>query len=50
MEPDTEMDYMSQDFIDKANEFDKEYKIQKEILKIKKEANPFPESSDEEVN
>lgn len=49
MDPDGELDYMSMDFIEKAKEFDKEYKIQKDILKIKKEnANQESSDSDEE--
>lgn len=47
MESNKNLDYMSQDIIEKAEEFDKEYKIQKENLRIKKESQN-EESSDEE--
>jgi len=48
MESDDYIDYMSQDFIAKAEEFDREFKIQKEILKFKNDTLK-DESSDEEI-
>jgi len=49
MDSEKEMDdYMSQDFIKKAEEFDKDYKIQKEVLRIKKDLQKEESSDDEE--
>jgi hypothetical protein len=42
-----EIDYMSMELIEKANDFDKEYKIQKEILRNKKKKMNNKESSSE---
>ncbi len=50
MESDREIDYMSEDFIEKANEFDKENKIQKDILKHKKILKKESSESEHEEN
>lgn len=51
MESEEELDYMSQDIIEKAKEFDIEFKIQKETLKLKKETfNQESSDEEEEVN
>jgi hypothetical protein len=47
IEKEEEIDYMSMDLIEKANDFDKEYKIQKEILRNKKKIINNKESSSE---